>query len=165
MRLPGGIASCNCILQDLFNVKAARSCNCRALKKLQLQSSKYHYSAIHLWGRSGRGHCRKISAKFPRNFRTLSWRNKTYFSANFRECSAEFPQTFRKNPFANDPISELLNYTQKQYRINSKTISVRKFLHTNYRTYYSQNISARDSAILWSHFLPRPSVIPAHTSY
>ena len=43
-------------------------------------------STVHLWGRSGRGHCRK-------------------FSANFRELSAEFPQTFRKNPFANDPIS------------------------------------------------------------
>ena len=72
-------------------------------------------SAINLWGRSGRGHCRKISANFressanfPQNFRTLSWRNKTHFFANFREFSAEFPQTFRKNPFANDPISELL---------------------------------------------------------
>ena len=40
-------------------------------------------SAINLWGRSGRGHCRKfsanfrkISANFPQNFRTLSWRNQ-----------------------------------------------------------------------------------------
>ena len=72
-------------------------------------------SAVNLWGRSGRGHCRKfsanfreISANFPHPFRTLSWRNKTHFFANFREFSAEFPQTFRKNPFANDPISELL---------------------------------------------------------
>ena len=32
--------------------------------------------AIHLWGRSGRGHCRKMSA-------------------NFREISANFPQNFR----------------------------------------------------------------------
>ena len=81
-------------------------------------------SAIHLWGRSGRGHCRKfsahfceISANFPQNFRTLSWRNKTYFSANFREISTEFPQTFRKNPFANDPISELLTcYTGAMFK-------------------------------------------------
>ena len=73
---------------------------------------RFALSAINLWGRSGRGHCRKfsanfreISANFPQNFRTLSWRNKTHFFANFREFSAEFPQTFRKNPFANDPIS------------------------------------------------------------
>ena len=72
-------------------------------------------SAVNLWGRSGRGHCRKISANFreisanfPQNFRTLSWRNKTHFFVNFRKFSAEFPQTFRKNPFANDPLSELL---------------------------------------------------------
>ena len=68
-------------------------------------------SAINLWGRSGRGHCRKfsatfreISANFPQNFRTLSWRNKTHFL----QFSAEFPQNFRKNPFASDPISVLL---------------------------------------------------------
>ena len=72
-------------------------------------------SAINLWGHSGRGHCRKFSANFheiyanfPQNFRTLSWRTKTRFFPKFRELSAEFPQTFRKNPFANDPISELL---------------------------------------------------------
>ena len=29
-------------------------------------------SAIHLWRRSGRGHCRKYSAKFPRTFRRIS---------------------------------------------------------------------------------------------
>ena len=41
-------------------------------------------STIYLWGRSGRGHCRKISAdfreisaNFPQTFRTLSRRNKT----------------------------------------------------------------------------------------
>ena len=70
-------------------------------------------SAINLRGRSGRGHCRKfsanfreISANFPQNFRTLSWRNKTHFFANFREFSAEFPQTFRKNPFAKRPHAD-----------------------------------------------------------
>ena len=59
-------------------------------------------------GSFGKGSLQKIFRKFPRNFRTLSWRNKTHFCAHFREFSAEFPQTFRKNPFANDPISELL---------------------------------------------------------
>ena len=57
----------------------------------------------------------QFSAKFPQTFhrisapfRSLSWRNKTRFFANFRKFSADFPQTFRKNPFANDPISELV---------------------------------------------------------
>ena len=51
---------------------------------------------IHLWGRSGRGHCRKCSANF-REISTLSWCNKThFFLRNFSEYSAEFPQTFRK---------------------------------------------------------------------
>ena len=35
---------------------------------------------------------------------------KRIFFANFHEISAEFPQTFCKNPFANDTISELLNH-------------------------------------------------------
>ena len=46
----------------------------------------------------------QLSAEFPHPFLTQS--NVSF--ANFRELSAEFPQTFRKNPFANDPISELL---------------------------------------------------------
>ena len=33
-------------------------------------------SAIHLCGRSGRGHCRKMSRKFPQSFRALSSHNK-----------------------------------------------------------------------------------------
>ena len=89
--------------------------------------TKLFRSAIHLWGRSGRGHCRKVSANcckisapFPQNFRTLSWRNKTYFFANFREFSAEFPQTFRENPFANDPISELLIRVAQEPNRNRK---------------------------------------------
>ena len=54
----------------------------------------------------------QISAKFPQTFRRISAPfpdAMKRISANFREVSAEFPQTFRKNPFANDPISELLN--------------------------------------------------------
>ena len=35
----------------------------------------------------------QISANFPQNFRTLSWRNETHFFANFAEF---FPQNFRK---------------------------------------------------------------------
>ena len=53
------------------------------------------FSVLHLWGRSGRGHCRKfsanfceISANFPQNFRTLPGAIKR----SFRELSAEFPQ-------------------------------------------------------------------------
>ena len=48
----------------------------------------------------------RISANFPQNFCTLSWHNKKTFSAKFTQ---NFPQTFHKNPFANAPISELLN--------------------------------------------------------
>ena len=43
------------------------------------KNAKRTNSAVHLWGRSGRGHCRiffrnlrEISANFPQNFRTLS---------------------------------------------------------------------------------------------
>ena len=66
-------------------------------------------SAIHLWGHSGRGLCRKHSANFckhsenfPQNFRTLSWRNTTYFfkfARIFRIISANFPhKPLRKWP-------------------------------------------------------------------
>ena len=49
---------------------------------------------------------RKLSAEFPHPFLT-QW---NVFLANFRKISAEFPQTFRNDPFANDPISELLSF-------------------------------------------------------
>ena len=60
-------------------------------------------TAIHLWGRSGRGHCRKysgnffkVSVNFPQNFcRFLIF----YFPRIFRRNSANFLQ----NPLANDP--------------------------------------------------------------
>ena len=72
-------------------------------------------SAIHWWGRSGRGHCRKLSANcprtfsnFPQNFRTLSCRNKKYSL----QISANFPQNFRKlsakTPFPDPPILAFL---------------------------------------------------------
>ena len=66
----------------------------------------------------------QISAKFLQNFCTLSWRNSTYVFANFRDFSAEFPQTFRKNPFANDPISELLS---TKITTGGKITTARKF--------------------------------------
>ena len=66
-------------------------------------------------GSFGKGSLQKIFRNFQRNFRKLSAEFPHPFltqynisSANFRKFSAEFPQTFRKNPFANDPISELL---------------------------------------------------------
>ena len=37
--------------------------------------------------------------------------------AKLHELSAEFPQTFRKKPFANDPISELMRNFQKKPRV------------------------------------------------
>ena len=74
------------------------------------------FAAIHLsysMGSFGKGPLQKIfrefSAKFPQNFRTLSWRNKTYFfkfPRTFRRIS-DFPQ---KKTFANDPKSELLSF-------------------------------------------------------
>ena len=82
-------------------------------------------SANHFWGRSGRGHCRKISpkrnpqisAKFLQNFHTPFLKQQNGFSTNIREVSAEFPQTFRKKPFANDPTSELL--TKETFQVGS----------------------------------------------
>ena len=64
-------------------------------------------------GSLGKGSLQKIFRKFPRNFRKLSEPFpgaikliSLQISANFSaEFSANFPQ---KNPFANDPISELL---------------------------------------------------------
>ena len=44
----------------------------------------------------------QISAKFPQTYRRIS----APFKQN--EFSANFPQNFRKNPFANDPIGQLL---------------------------------------------------------
>ena len=71
----------------------------------------YFHVSNSLMGSFGKGSLQKhfrnfrnISANFPQNFRTLSDAIKRIF----RELSAEFPQTFRENPFANDPISELL---------------------------------------------------------
>ena len=49
-------------------------------------------------GSFGKGSLQKFSTNFRDNV----------FLANFHEVSAEFPQTFREKPFANDPISELL---------------------------------------------------------
>ena len=69
------------------------------------------FSAIHLWGRLGRGHCRKfsaISANFPQTFRRIfaSFPGainvvSASFPQNVRRISAKFPQ----KPFVNDPIS------------------------------------------------------------
>ena len=73
-------------------------------------------STIHVWGRSGRGHSRKFSAnsaRFPRTFRNLSWRKKTVLKRMVLLISANFPQNFRKRPFANDPISELLTKKER----------------------------------------------------
>ena len=75
-----------------------------------------------IWGRSGRGHCRKCSANFcdnsaniPQNFHTLSGRNQN----SFLQISASFPQNFRtlsgKKPFANDPTTELLNSFRNEF--------------------------------------------------
>ena len=36
---------------------------------------------------------------------------------DFPQISAKFPQNFRKNPFANDPISELLRNTEKELEL------------------------------------------------
>ena len=60
-------------------------------------------------------HFREISANFLQNFCTLSCRNKTHFLRNFHNISAEFPQTFCKNPFANDPKSEVLIFIVMEY--------------------------------------------------
>ena len=57
---------------------------------------------------------RKLSAEFPHPSLT-QW---NVFFANFRKISAEFPQTFRNDPFANDPISELLNAGWRKERCN-----------------------------------------------
>ena len=46
---------------------------------------------------------RRISAPFPDAIQCIVF-------VLFPRISAEFPQTFRQNPFANDPTSELLNY-------------------------------------------------------
>ena len=59
----------------------------------------------------------EISAEFSARFPGAI---KTHFFANFREFSAKCPQTFRKNPFANDPISELLIVLQPQNFQNGK---------------------------------------------
>ena len=68
-------------------------------------------SAIHLWGRSGRGHCRKISANFRKMSATFR-RISAPFPDAIKRIFCRFPRTFRglssKKPFANDPISELL---------------------------------------------------------
>ena len=54
----------------------------------------------------------QISAKFLRTFRIISAPFPDAIKrilCKFPRISAEFPQTFRKKPFANDPTSELLS--------------------------------------------------------
>ena len=48
-------------------------------------------SPIHSF-RSGRGHCRKFSAKFPQTFRRISAPFPGAIQSSFRELSAESPQ-------------------------------------------------------------------------
>ena len=71
-----------------------------------------------LMGSFGKGSLQKIFHKFPRNFRgspqnfrTLSCRNKTHFL----HISANFPQNFCKNPFANNPIYKMNCGSQGHY--------------------------------------------------
>ena len=69
-------------------------------------------SAIHLWGRSGKGHCRKKSLNFLKLFLGISALYPDAISrifANFCKISAEVWQNFLQTPFTNHPISELLN--------------------------------------------------------
>ena len=61
-----------------------------------------------LMGSFGKGSLQKIFRKCPRNFHKLSAPFPGAIKRISLQISAEFPQTFRKNPFANDPISELL---------------------------------------------------------
>ena len=51
---------------------------------------------------------RRISAPFPGAIKRISLQISAKFPQNCRKLSAK---TFRKNPFANDPISELPNLT------------------------------------------------------
>ena len=46
-----------------------------------------------------------IAENFPQYFRRISAPFPGAIKRSFRELSAEFPQTCRKTPFANDPIS------------------------------------------------------------
>ena len=78
-------------------------------------SSKH--SAIHLWGRSGRAHCRffsvkfrEISANFPQKPRKLSVPFPDAIKFNFSKFLRIFRKLSRKKTFANDPISELLKH-------------------------------------------------------
>ena len=71
-------------------------------------------SANSLMGSFGKGSLQKFSTNFREIFATFRRISAPFpdalksMLANFCELSAEFPQTFCKNPFANDPISELL---------------------------------------------------------
>ena len=111
--------------KDTCHVKAVKHYN-RVSETPCFFQVKIHITKLtpmHLWGLSGRGHCRKfsanfreISATFRRHFRTLSSRNKTYF-CKFPRTSAEFPQTFRNYPFASNPISEPVKIHRKSPQI------------------------------------------------
>ena len=65
-------------------------------------------SAIHLWGRSGGGRCRTLSENFrklcaevPHSFLT---RSNAFLQNSAKKVPQNFHRSFRKNPFANDPI-------------------------------------------------------------
>ena len=69
---------------------------------------------------------RRISAPFPDAIKVFFFLGG---GANFCQFSAEFPQTFHKNPFANDPISELL-------RKFSLLLGIGKWGDTTYRAIF-----------------------------
>ena len=62
----------------------------------------------------------KISANFPRNFRTFLAQYAVFFE-NLLKPSAEFPKLSAANPFANDSISELLRLGLPLCKISRKS--------------------------------------------
>ena len=72
-------------------------------------------------GSFGKGSLQKIFRKFPRNFRKLSAEFPHPFLAQWNAFLCKFPRIFRRisanfpqNPFANDPIGELLIFCLKR---------------------------------------------------
>ena len=70
----------------------------------------------------------QISAKFPQTFRRISAPFPGAIKCISLQISANFPQNFRKNPFANDPISELLIFVGPTM---TRTKSMRHSLNRN----------------------------------
>ena len=77
-----------------------------------------------LMGSFGKGNLQKIFCRFPRTFRKLSAEFPDAIKRICVQISANFPQTFCKKPFANDPISELLNFLvyQTEWAQEQKTL-------------------------------------------